>query len=66
MIMHLLTADSVAHSVLIFSLVIAIGLVIGSIRILGIRLGVAGVLFSGLFFGHFHLDVNHEVLEFKY
>lgn len=58
---------SVAHAVLVLSLIAASGLAIGSIRVLGIRLGIAGVLFSGLLFGHFGqkgLGINHEVLEF--
>lgn len=63
-IMQLLSGESVAHSVFIFSLVAALGLLIGSISIFGIRMGVAGVLFSGLLFGHFGFNVNHEVLEF--
>ncbi len=63
-IIQLFTGTTVAHSVFIFSLVAALGLLLGSISIFGIRLGVAGVLFSGLFFGHFGFNVNHEVLEF--
>jgi putative transport protein len=63
-IMTLFTADTVAHSVLIFSLVAALGLLLGSIKIFGVKLGVAGVLFSGILFGHFGYSVNKEVLEF--
>ncbi len=63
-IMQLLTSDSVAHSVLIFSLVAALGLIIGNIKVFGIRFGVAGVLFSGILFGHFQVTVRPEVLEF--
>ena len=60
----LLTADSVAHSVISLSVVIVLGLALGSIRAKGLNLGVAGVLFAGLALGHFGLRVNHEVLEF--
>lgn len=56
--------QSVAHAVLIFSLVIALGIGVGSIRIFGVRLGVAGVLFSGLLFGHFDLSVEGRILGF--
>ena len=63
-IVQLFTADSVAHAVLIFSLVIAVGLGLGSIRICGINLGVAGVLFAGLVFGHYGVTINEQVLEF--
>lgn len=57
-------AASVAHSVLILALVTAGGLALGSIRVVGVSLGVAGVLFVGLMFGHVGLGIPHEVLEF--
>ncbi|MCC6240500.1 MAG: putative transporter [Phycisphaerales bacterium] len=50
----LFTQDSVAHTVLLLGIVAAIGLAIGSIRVKGIGLGIAGVLFSGLIVGHFY------------
>ncbi len=56
--------SGVAHSVLIVMLVAAIGLAIGHIKLKGIGLGIAGVLFVGLAFAHFGLNINHEVLEF--
>lgn len=61
---ELMTGHSIAHAVLILSGVIALGIAIGHIRFFGISLGIAGVLFSGLIFGHFGLDISHEVLEF--
>ena len=45
-------------------LVSAAGLAIGNIKLFGINLGIAGVLFAGIIFGHFGLDINHETLEF--
>ncbi len=63
-IIPLFTEDSVAHTVLILALVAALGLLVGSIRIFGINLGIAGVLFAGLAFGHFGLGINEHVLEF--
>ncbi|MBX7258559.1 MAG: putative transporter [Candidatus Hydrogenedentes bacterium] len=60
----LFKGESVASSVIILSLVAAGGLALGSIRLKGIALGVAGVLFSGLVFGHFHIGINEHVLEF--
>jgi len=56
--------DSVAHTVLVISIVAALGLAFGSIRIFGISLGIGGVLFSGLLFGHFKITINHEIMEF--
>ncbi|MBI5544415.1 MAG: putative transporter [Deltaproteobacteria bacterium] len=55
---------SVAHSILILALVAAVGLFIGSLKIRGLSLGVAGVLFAGIAFGHFGLGISPEVLEF--
>jgi putative transport protein len=63
-IIKLFTQESVAQAVIAFSAVIVLGLAVGGIRIFGIKLSVAGVLFSGLALGHFGLAVNHEVLEF--
>ncbi len=54
----------VAHSILILALVVAGGLVLGSLKFKGLTLGVAGVLFTGLAFGHFGLNISPEVLEF--
>jgi putative transport protein len=61
---ELFRQDSVAHSIVVLGLVIATGLALGHIRVFGISLGVAGVLFSGLICAHFGLVVNPHVLEF--
>ena len=60
----LFSPQSVAWSVFVIMLVSAGGLAIGNIKIFGINLGIAGVLFSGILFGHFGLNINHETLEF--
>lgn len=60
----LLTAHSVAYAIMVISLVAALGLAVGNIRVCKINLGIAGVLFSGILFGHFGITVNSEVLEF--
>lgn len=56
--------DSIAHAVLVISMVAAFGLALGSIRFWGISLGIGGVLFSGLLFGHFKINVDFHTLEF--
>jgi len=61
---NLLTQDSVAHTILIFSLVIATGVALGKVKISGISLGVAFVLFTGILAGHIGLKVNPIALEF--
>jgi putative transport protein len=61
---ELLTGHSTAHAVLILSLVVTGGVALGHLKVKGIGLGIAGVLFTGLAFGHFNLTVSDEVLEF--
>ena len=60
----LLSSGSTAGSILILGLVGAIGLALGSVRMRGVGLGIAGVLFSGLLFGHYRANVAPEVLDF--
>lgn len=60
----LTNSSSIATSVLVLALVVALGMMLGRIRIWGIRLGVAGVLFAGLLCGHFGLTANPTALEF--
>lgn len=56
--------NSVAHSIVILSLVVAVGLAIGSVSVRRVSLGVGGVLFAGLAFGHFGLTLGHETMDF--
>lgn len=63
-IKELFTGESVAHSLLILALVAGSGVLLGSFKIKGIGLGIAGVLFTGLLFGHFGFLINKEVMEF--
>lgn len=60
----LIVGHSVAHAVLVLSLVIATGVGFGHLRLFGISFGIAGVLFSGLAFGHFGMEVEPAILEF--
>jgi putative transport protein len=63
-ITDLLFKDSVAHSILIYSIVIAVGIALGKIKVARISLGITFVLFAGIAVGHFGFKVNHEVLDF--
>ena len=63
-IISLLTEDSVAHTLLIISLVISTGLALGEIPFFKIKLGIAGVLFSGLAFGHFGMTIDGHIMHF--
>ncbi len=60
----LFTTDSVARTVILLGIAGASGIALGKIRLFGISLGVAGVLFTGLILGHFKLTFDHHVLEF--
>ena len=59
-----LWGGGVAHSVLILSLVIAFGIMLGKIKVAGISLGVTWILFVGIVFGHFNLNLNEHLLHF--
>ena len=61
---NLLTEQSVAHTLLIISLVISFGLALGEIPFFKIKLGIAGVLFSGLAFGHFGITIDSHIMHF--
>lgn len=61
---HFRQTQAVAFSLLALVSVSALGLALGSVRVRGIGLGVAGVLFAGLVFGHFGLVPDAQVLHF--
>ncbi len=61
---ELLWGESVAHTILIYSFVIALGVALGKIKIYRISLGITFILFAGIAVGHFGFKVNHEVLDF--
>jgi len=63
-IFELLTKESVAQTIILYSFVIAIGVVLGKIKVFNISLGITFVLFAGIVVGHFGFKVNHEVLDF--
>ncbi len=56
--------DSVAHIVLLYSIVIAVGVLLGKIKIGGISLGVTFVLFAGILAGHIGFTAPANVLTF--
>lgn len=61
---ELLWKETVAHTILIYCFVIALGIALGKIRISGISLGITFVLFVGIAIGHFGFAFNHEVIDF--
>jgi putative transport protein len=58
------TTQPVAHAVGVLSLVCAVGMALGSVRVRGVGLGSAGVLFAGIIAGHFGKLVDHGTLDF--
>ena len=56
--------NSIAHIVLLYAFVIAIGVALGKIKFFGVSLGVTFVLFTGIFMGHFGFKVNSDTLHF--
>ncbi len=54
----------ITFAILIITLVAVTGLLLGSVRIRGIGLGPAGVLFTGLLFGHFGASIDHDIAGF--
>lgn len=64
-LINLFTAtDSVAHIVLLYAIVIAVGVYLGKIKIGGISLGVTFVLFAGIAAGHIGFTATPSVLSF--
>lgn len=53
-----------AEPILVISLTAILGLLLGSIRIGGMKLGVAGMLFSGLLLGHFGFTLDPHLMAF--
>ena len=49
----LINPDAVPHAVFVIALVAGLGLALGHLKVRGVSLGIAGVLFVGLAFGHF-------------
>ncbi len=56
--------NSIAHIVLLYSFVIAVGVLLGKIKFFGVSLGVTFVLFTGIVCGHFGLTGNTQILTF--
>lgn len=53
-----------AHIVLLYAFVIAVGVYLGKIKIFGVSLGVTFVLFAGIVMGHFGFTADSHILHF--
>ena len=66
--MHWLYSLFVEHTALqalaVLSLISAIGLGLGKVRILGVSLGVTFVFFAGILAGHLGLEIDPQMLTY--
>lgn len=60
----LLWSNGIAHTILLLSLVIALGVMLGHIKVFGVSLGMTMILFVGIFFSHFGFRIEPEILHF--
>lgn len=60
----LFIGDTVAHIVLVLSLVITLGIALSKIKIAGISIGVTWILFVGIAAGHFGMSIDPNTLNF--
>lgn len=61
---NLFFGQSIAQAVLVISLVITMGIMLGKIKICGISLGVTWILFVGIAMSHFGMSINSEIRHF--
>ena len=61
---ELFVGNGVAHAIFIYSLVIALGVILGKTKVAGVSLGVTFVLFMGILAGHFGLTVDSGIIKF--
>ena len=61
---NLFSGEGIAHSIFIYSLVIALGVILGKTKVKGISLGTTFVLFVGILAGHFGLGIDPNILKF--
>lgn len=60
-----LWGGGVAHSVLILALVVALGVMLGKLKVAGVSLGVTGILFVGIAFSYFGMNVDEHLCTFS-
>ena len=60
----LFDTESIAHLLLLYSFVIAVGVLLGKVKFRGVSLGVAFILFTGIVAGHFGFTGNLKTIGF--
>ncbi len=61
---QLFSIHSSVQTVVIISLIVAVGLALGKVRVRGVSLGIAFVFFIGILAGHAGLDIDQRVLDY--
>ena len=56
--------ESIAHIAILYAIVIAVGILLGKIKIGGISLGVTWVLFAGIVAGHIGFTAPKDTVTF--
>jgi putative transport protein len=57
-------AQPIAHAIAVLAFVCVVGMALGSVKVRGIGLGTAGVLFAGILVGHFGEQIDQRTLNF--
>lgn len=60
----LFLTHSATQAVIVISLISALGLIFGKVRLWGVSLGVTFVFFAGIVAGHFGISIDHKILLF--
>lgn len=63
-LLNIVKDTNTASTLLFLAMVGLMGIALGKLKILNIKLGIAGVLFTGLFAGHLGAQINPHVLHF--
>lgn len=63
-LVSLFSTQGIAHTILMYAMVISLGVLTGKIKFFGISLGVTFVLFVGILVGHLGFSVNTEIMHF--
>ncbi len=63
-LLSLFSIHSSTESVVVISLIIAVGMALGKVKVMGVSLGVAFVFFIGILAGHLGMTVDRTVLDY--
>ncbi len=61
---ELFLGTGVAHSLILIALTVALGIMLGKIKVFGISLGATFILFVGIFFGEMGMSLDPHLMHF--